>query len=140
MTKNWNIYIRDGFMYIPTPGLTDAGFYIDVDPVEVVNMSNKGELKRVLSEALNKESPKIPAPTRAAFPKPAVLKYAGLKSWQSFHRTASCWVISRQPGSYIIQGFRRDGRGWEGDPDKIIIVPEEKGIDEVIRTFIAQVM
>lgn len=112
---------------------------MDTDPVEVVNLSDKDEVMRVLSEALNRESPRIPTPMRDSYPKPVVLKYAGVKSWSSFHKTASCWGIVKKPGSYEIKGYRRDGRGWEGDPEKITIVPVEKGVDEVIRAFITQV-
>lgn len=141
MAKNWIIYIRDGFVYIATPALTDAGFYISVDPVAVVKVSDEKEMKQALKEALVRESPKIPTPTRDSYPEPVVLKYAGVKSWSSFHKTASCWVISKRSGFYEIEGSIRDsrGKGWEGDPDKKTLVPEEKGLDEVARVFIEQV-
>jgi len=41
MTKLWHIYIRSGMAYIPVVAKTVAGFYLEVEPVEVVHLSDK---------------------------------------------------------------------------------------------------
>ena len=81
-----NLYVKHGVAYIPTVAQTEAGFFLDTEPVAVVPVDNAEALQRAVVEAIRRGNPKIPTPTRAAFPKPVVLKYAQETSWSAFKK------------------------------------------------------
>ncbi|WP_271607201.1 hypothetical protein [Bradyrhizobium sp. CCBAU 11434] len=136
----WHIYLRDRTAFIPTVAQTDAGFYLDVDPVEVVSAIDTEVLQRAVKQAIGRGNPKIPTPTRATFPKPVVLKYAKVKSWPAFQRSCLYWTIEEKNGLYhVIQGRKRSDRGWEDDPTRIETLPPGAGIDEVAQRVASSV-
>lgn len=51
----WNIYLRDGTAFIPTVAQTDAGFFPDIDPVEVVSASDTEALQHAVKLAIVRE-------------------------------------------------------------------------------------
>jgi hypothetical protein len=128
----WHIYLRNRTAFVPTVAQTDAGFYLDVDPVEVVSATDTECLQHAIEQAIARGNPKVPTPTRAAFPKPVVLKYAKVKSWPAFERGCLYWTIAEENGAYhIIQGRKRPDRGWEDDPKQIEVLSPGVGIEEV---------
>lgn len=128
----WNVYLREGMAFIPTVAQTDAGFFLDVDPVGVVSATDAEALQHAIKQAIGRGNPKVPAPTRAAFPKPVVLRYAKLKSWTAFEKGCLNWTIVEKDGGYHVkQGRRRPDRGWEDDPERTEALPPGTGIDEV---------
>jgi len=129
----WHLYLRNGTVYVPTVARTEAGYFMDIDPVEVVSAANDDALRHATKEAINKRNPAVPTPTRAAFPKPVVLKYAKVKSWSAFEKGTLPWTIEEKDGSYSIkQGRKRPDRGWEDDPAKIVSFPFGTDLQEVI--------
>ena len=128
----WHIYLRNRTAFVPTVAQTDAGFFLDIDPVGVVSATDTEVLQDAVKQAIGRNSPKVPTPTRAAFPKPVVLKYAKVKSWPAFERECLYWTIVEKDGVYqVIQGRKRPDRGWEDDPERSEALPPEIGIDEV---------
>ena len=74
----------------------------------------------------------MPTPSRAAFPKPVVLRYAKVKSWSTFEKGCSNWTIIENGGLYQIKrGRKRTDRGWEDDPAQIEALPPGTDIDEI---------
>jgi hypothetical protein len=136
----WNLYLRNGMVYVPTVAQVEAGPRLDIDPVEVVSITDTETLQRAIKEAMSKGNPVVPALTRANFPKPVVLKYAKAKSWSAFEKETLNWTIVEKSGNYQIKpGRRRPERGWEEDPAKIESLPPGTTLDEVARRVVALV-
>jgi len=136
----WNLYLRNGMAYVPTVAQTEAGFFIDVEPVEAVPASDAEALQRAVKQAINRGNPKIPTPTRATFPKPAVLKYAKVKSWSAFERDSINWTIVEKEGCYQIKrGRRRAEGGWEDDPEHIEVLPRGVELSEIAQRVVSSV-
>lgn len=130
-------YVRNGIVYIPTQGMMDKGFYLDVEPVTVVPLSNTEALHRAFAETILRGNPKVPIPRPPNYPPPIVLKYAGVKSWRSFARGTSTWSINERDGVFRIEGYRKDGGGWVPDQNAIESFPPGTSAGEVIERLIA---
>ena len=128
------LYLRNGMVYLPTVAQTEAGYHMDIDPVDVVSVTDTKILQRAIKEALSKGNPTIPTPTRAAHPTPVVLKYAKVKSWSAFEKGTSLWKLVEKSGSYQIKpGRKRPDKGWEDDPTTIETLPSVTTLDEVAK-------
>jgi hypothetical protein len=141
----WNLYIRNGTAYVPTVAQAQAGghlgYFMEIDPVAVVSVTDTEALQRAIKEVVSKGNPIVPAPpTRAAFPKPVVLKHAKVKSWSAFAEGTLPWTIVEQSGNYQIKPKRRrSDKGWEDDPTRIESLPFGTTIDEVVQRLVAMV-
>ena len=100
----WHIYFRKGTVFIPTVAKTDAGFFMDIDPVAVVEGVNHQTVAEAIKAVISKGNPTVATPTRATFPKPVILKYANVKSWATFEKGAFCWTIKKKDHSHPISG------------------------------------
>jgi hypothetical protein len=92
--------LKDGIVYLPTAAKTEAGFYMDCEPVALVPVTNTDALRKALKDAMHRGNPIVPTPKRNAFPPPVLPKYAGLKSWSKFMQGASEWTIAERNGIY----------------------------------------
>jgi hypothetical protein len=128
----WQIYLRKGLVYVPTVAQTEAGFYLGVEPVDVVPVANTEALQRAIWRAINTGNPKVATPTRANFPEPVLLRHADVKSWPAFERNALFWSVAEKDGSYeICRGRKRADRGWEDDPAQTQKIPSGLGLHEI---------
>jgi hypothetical protein len=128
----WHIYVRQGIAYVPTVAKAEAGFYLDIEPVAAVPATDVDAVQAAVRQAIGTGNPRVPTPTRAAFPKPVVLKHARVKSWSAFEKGASQWTISREGDRYQIQAYRkRPDAGWEPDPSRVELLPEGAGVEAV---------
>ena len=134
----YHSYLKNGVVYVPTIAKTEAGFYMDREPVSVVAAANTEGLRYALRDAMGKGNPTIPTPARNAFPRPVLLKYSRAKSWSAFARGASQWSIEEEQGRYRIVGYRthRDGY-WIQDPEQKTELPAGSTRDQVIDAMIA---
>jgi hypothetical protein len=120
----WQLYLRNGTVYVPTVAQTEAGFYMDIEPVMAVMATDSTALQSAIKEAMSRGNPITTTPTRAAFPQPVVLKYAKVKSWSTFEKGTLYWKIVEKDGNYQIKpGRRRTDRGWEDDPERLEPLP-----------------
>lgn len=128
----WHIYLRKGTVYIPTVAKTEAGFFMDVEPVAVIERSDRTGIVDAIKATIANGNPIVQTPTRLTFPKPAVLSYANVKSWATFEKSAICWEISKQQSVLQFRPQRKhpDG-GWEDDPEKIEIFTGPDAIDQI---------
>src|SRR6185295_844735 len=119
-----HLYLRKGTVYVPTVAQTEAGFYLDIEPVRVVPISDFNKVRGAILDAIDEGNPTVFTPPVDNFPKEVVLKYATVKSWAAFERDAFVWTIDQKDGKYQIKpGRRRPDRGWEDDPEKIESMP-----------------
>ena len=128
----WNVYFRKGTVLIPTVAKTEAGFYLDINPVDAVHVTDAQAIRSAITRAVSTGNPTIPTPTRAAFPKPVVLSYVNVKSWYAFEREAECWEIVIEKDVYQIKTMRKSSsKGWEDDPEILETIPAKNGVEVV---------
>jgi hypothetical protein len=134
----YSCVLRDGTVYVPTTAKTDAGYYMDREPVAVLPASNTDGLRRAFHDVIARGNAIISTPTRASQPPPILLKYAGVKTWSSFMHGASTWSIKDKDGKYQIVGYRAHPDGyWVEDPTQKVDFAPDSTIDEVIDRMIA---
>ena len=133
----YGLYLRRGVVYIPTMAKILSGGYQEIDPVAVVPVSETISLSRALKENIARGNPTIEKYSPSDYSKAVVLKHAGVKSFSTFARGAQTWTIVLKDGAYEIRGQRkRPDRGWEQDPNNIIIFPAGTAEDRVIGEMI----
>ena len=134
----WHCFLRRGVVFVPSTDRTEAGFYMDVDPVEVVPLSDPDGVARALRRTVTRGNPIIPTPSRFAKIEPPVLKYSGVKSWSTFARSAILWGIGQRHGIFYIDAYKkRSDRGWEEDFERRIAFPPSATIEEVCERLVA---
>jgi len=133
-----HLYLRKGTLFVPTTGLVDGGILRDVEPVAVVAVSNAEAVRDVLRATIARGNPATAHFPRGKYPQPAVLKYAGVKTWSAFARGTGSWTIQQKDGIYQIVGYRKHAKGyWVEDPDQEIEFPAGTKIDDVIDRMIS---
>jgi hypothetical protein len=128
----WELYLRKGSVYVPTVAQIEPGYYLVIEPVEVVSAQDLEAVQRAIIGTISRGNPRVPAPNRAEALRPVLLKYSGVKSWSAFERNAENWSLVEKNGRYQLKPARkRADRGWEDDPDKIEEFPTDIGIEEL---------
>jgi hypothetical protein len=130
-------YLRNSVVYIPTQGMMDVGLYREVEPVAAVPVADTSALHRAFADTIMRGNPKVPILRGHEIPPAVVLKYACVKSWNTFARTTSTWTIGERDGVFHIQGYRKDGAGWVPDQATKETFPPGTTADQVIEPLIA---
>lgn len=128
-------YLRHGAVFLPTTGKVDKNVYFLVEPVAVVPVSNTGALRTALQETLKRGNPAVEYDRSAP---PILCKYAGVKSWNTFARNASLWVMDETNGILRIEPNSRDSRGaFTPDKNAVETLPPGSTVDDLIDRMIA---
>jgi hypothetical protein len=134
----WLIFVFKEQVFVPTMARTEAGFYIGIEPVEVVDLRDHAAVEQALMRAISRGNPSVPTPPRANFPKNPLLKYAKVKSDSSFDKVAKSWKLSKRDGAYLIVPYRpRKDRGQEEDTERGEAMPADLPLDAVVRRLIS---
>src|SRR5215470_4437016 len=137
---HWALFVRQEMAYIPTSAKTEAGFYLEIEPVETAKIADTVKFREALKAALSRGNPRVATPRREDYGKPAVMKYAKVKSWAQMERESSFWGITENNGNYEFGPYkRRSDRGWEEDPTQIVKLPPKLTIDEVAERIVEAV-
>lgn len=113
----WHVYVRKGTAFVPNVAQTKAGFFLDVEPVRVARLDDPQSLASAIEQAMTAGNPRVPTPTRAAFPKPVILKPAGAKNWNAFVERGACFTVFRGDGELEITETARNEDGeWMDTP------------------------
>jgi hypothetical protein len=124
----WHVYVRKGMAIVPTVAQTDAGYFLDSEPVHVSSLDSSDLLIEALERVMAVGNPVVATPTRAAFPKPVVLLYAKVRSWRTFERTTTCFSVSRVGGEFELSATGRDARGqWTESAGDTVRIPVSGG-------------
>lgn len=107
----FHFYVRNGKAVIPTVAITEEGFYLDIEPVSIVNVSDKELLKEKLLSAIASENPRVPTPERADEPGSVVLERVSVKRWDVFERQSVLFTIHSSPDAITLY---ETGRGQDG--------------------------
>lgn len=118
--RTCSIYLRKGKVIVPTASQTDAGFYIELEPVTVADAIDADAVVRAVIAALDRGNPRIKTPERDAYLPPVVLPYAGVKSWKTFEKGAQTWSVDVEDKYIVIRPQRTHQEGgWVDDEDKL---------------------
>jgi hypothetical protein len=132
-----HLYTRNGIAYVPTAAKTEAGYFLDIEPVEIVSVGDRSALAQAIKRTIARGHPRIPTPTRATgFPKSIMLKYANIKSLRTFERTALSWHFSKADECFQIEQWQRGPEGgWVPDPAHTMRLPAGTSLDDAINRF-----
>jgi hypothetical protein len=140
MAELWKVYLRDGIVIIPTTA--NAGYYMDIDPVTVVPVSDQSGIISALKSTIGKGNPQMRPYLRSEFPPPVVLRPAGVKTWSAFEKKALGWIITLRDGIFEVcpQMKNPKGRGWVDDLAKVERLPSSSSIDDVAEIVAALIL
>jgi hypothetical protein len=128
-------YLREGTVFVPTTGKVDKNVYFLVEPVAVIPVSNTNALRTALQETTQRGNPAVKYDRSAP---PVLCKYADVKSWSTFARRASLWVMDETKGVPRIEPNKRESNGaFSPDKDAIETLPVGSTIDDLIGRMIA---
>jgi hypothetical protein len=133
-------YLREGTVYVPTVARrASSPIYTTIEPVVVISLNDLDAVRAALLDSLKRGNATIPDPDPQALrAPPVILKYARVRSWSAFFRTAWSWSIAQEDGAYQILGYRKHPKGyWEEDQNQKIQFPSQATIDDVVDRMIA---
>jgi len=88
MTRRASIYERLGRVYICASHKTEAGFWIDDEFVEALDLDRSERIVEAVVSALNRSKGSVPTPSPSTSLVGSLLKSAGVKSWGVFEKSA----------------------------------------------------
>lgn len=113
----WLLFVRKAKVFIPTMARTEAGFYMGIEPVAVVDSSNREAVRSAFLDAIGRGNPIVPTPTRATFPPSPLLKHANVKSLSTFEKNAQCWKLGKYPAEFVVAPYRPGKYGGSEEDD-----------------------
>lgn len=138
----WLIFLLKEQALVPTMARTKAGFYMGMEPVEVVDAHDPAALEQAIIQVVKRGNPSVPTPPGGAkFPKSVLLKYAKMKSISSLDKLATSWQLSKREGAYLIVPYRlRKDKGKEEDTERCEAIPAEVPLEAVVRQLVHRVL
>jgi hypothetical protein len=142
MSGVWSVYACNGKVIVPTLAQTEAGFYVEKDPVEVAPGADEGAIAIAIARAMSRGNPRIPTPPRGGkLPPPVVLGPAGVRSWAALERSALAWSLVEEQGRYrLVPQKRTPPRGWSNDESLATVLPTGSTPGDVARKMAALVV
>ena len=136
----WSVYVRKGFAYIPTVARTEAGFHLEIEPVQVIPVENAAALERALAETISRGNPTVPTPMPSEALRPVVLAHVNVRSWSAFVKSASAWHVENEKGRFVIAPLRAVEHGnLVQDRETRENLPEGTPLDVVVRRVIERI-
>ena len=86
-------YLYREKVVVPTVKQTEAGFYVDSQPVEVHPINDRQSLHSELVQALTKANEVVPTPSADQEAGSVILDKLGLHKWSSFEKSAVMYTI-----------------------------------------------
>jgi hypothetical protein len=104
-------YVRHEKLILPTVAETEAGFYVDMEPIDVFDVTDIEKWKSELYLRLVRGNPLVPTPERSDDPGSAILERLNITKWSTFETSAIMYTI-HVGGRYI--SVYRTGKGSDG--------------------------
>lgn len=133
----WLLFVRKGKVFVPTMARTEAGYYLGIEPVAVIDCDDRGAIHSVLVDTIQRGNPVIPTPSRSNFPRDPLLKYANVKSISTFEQTAQCWKVGRYANEYVIAPYRPSSSGGSQEDNSS---RESLPLDQPIQSIVQRLM
>lgn len=126
------LYFLEDKAILPTIGKTDAGYDLEIEPVTVLDVSDRDGILAALAAALSTGNPVIPTPALNQFQEPVVMRHVHLRSYQQFVEKATTWSILKGDDYYLIVPYLKgDCSGWTEDTEHHIKLPEHGDATEM---------
>lgn len=125
---------QSGRVFVPTLAKTDAGFWLEVDPVEQAPTSDVSSIAAALLGCTSRGNPAVQTPPRSAFPDWVVLKHANKKKQRDFENEYRLLSIEHTIGNaYLIRNHSRskDLRGYEPELEARLTLRDESTFLEI---------
>ena len=103
----WLLIIRKDQVFIPTMARTEAGFYMGIEPVEIVEANAHEKVENAMIRSVGRGNPIISTPSRDSYPESPLLKYAKVKTASTFERSAQSWKLSIVNDAYEIGPYKK---------------------------------
>ena len=129
------LHIKSGRIMVPSTSKTEAGYYLDCEPVEVATASDLPSISQAIKRSWGRGCKAVATPHRDAFPKWVLLKHSGAKTPRELHRQCLMWSFGENSdGGFRIEGFKSlaDGRGAESDSATLIVFPSGTLFEDAI--------
>ncbi len=138
----WLIFLFKKQVFVPTMARTKAGFYMGIEPVEVVEAHDRAVLEQAIIRAVKRGNPSVPTPPGGTkFPKSPLLKYAKMKSISRFDKVATSWKLAKREGAFLIVPYRpRKDSGQEEDTERGEALPADVPLERVVRRLISRAL
>jgi hypothetical protein len=133
-------YLREGIVYVPTVARrASSPIYTTIEPIAVVPLNDPDAVRAALLDSVKKGNAIIPDPDPQALRvPPIILKYARVRSWSAFFRTAWSWSITQEHRAYQILGYSKHPKGyWEEDQSQKIQFPPQATPEDVVDCMLA---
>ncbi|MBS1957677.1 MAG: hypothetical protein JST89_26050 [Cyanobacteria bacterium SZAS-4] len=105
------LYVRHERLILPTVAETEAGFYVDMEPINVFEIHELEKWRQELYLRLANGNPLVPTPERSEDPGSAILERLNITKWSTFETSAIMYTI-HSGGRYI--SVYRTGKGADG--------------------------
>ncbi len=129
----WLMFVHKDKVLIPTMARTEAGFYMGVEPVSVIVLQNRAEVRLAFIDTIRRGNPLVPTPTRATYPPDPLLKHANVRTLSAFERSAKGWKLGRSSAEYVIAPYRTgESGGSEEDSREKESFPADVPVDQVV--------
>ena len=122
---------------LPTVARTEAGFYLDREPVAVVNASDKISLIEAITDRLKARVETVPTPNRGDWPKWVVLQHAKVRSVNAFEKEARFWRIEKRGSHWIVEQWKHHEEGKGFVPGHETELTDAMSIQDVATRFAA---
>ncbi|GAA0998353.1 hypothetical protein GCM10009555_097460 [Acrocarpospora macrocephala] len=126
-----SVYAHRKKIFVLPASQTKAGFYLETDPVEVLEAAAVGaaEVGASVARALALSKVGVPTPGRDDYGTPAVVTAAGLRSWSTFAKKAKHVSVQVSDGTLQIDRWvQEDGGFVEEDEDRQRVM-DAKSVD-----------
>jgi len=133
-------YLRGNIVFVPTVARRASGpIYTEMEPISVIPLGNLNDVREALRDSLKRGNAVIPDPDpQDRDAPPVILKYARVRSWSAFFRSAWTWSIRDDDSLFKIICYRKHPkRYWEEEPAQEIRFLPGTIVDDVIDRMIA---
>ena len=137
----WMLIVRKGKAYVPTMARTEAGFYLGMEPIEVVDTADRQEVENAVMRAITRGNPVVPTPSRDSYPPDPLLKSANVKSLSTFEKSAQRWQLAKRQGAYEIVPYKSvKPAGALEDREQTELVPDSEPLPVVVHRLVERAL
>lgn len=86
-------YLYREKVLLPTVKQTEAGFYVDSQPIVIHALKDRQSVHKELVRAFSKANEVVPTPTESQEAGSVILDKLGLQKWSSFEKSAVLYTI-----------------------------------------------
>ena len=136
------LHIKSGRIMVPSISKTEAGFYLDCDPVEMAEVDNALSISLAVRRTLDRGCTQVPTPGRDEFQKWVLLKNTNSKTPRELHRQCLIWSFDEDSNKgFRIEGFKNlpNGKGAEPDPAVVTVLPPGTSFEHAIEKLLGMI-